>query len=120
MFKILNTGIFPFDVFVGYGISHRQFLDLLLKKKIARDIIDRLEEEQDDEKATADQGYCYNSDGTNFVWTAAQNPAVLAHELLHATFNILETVDITYNDDNQEIFTYMLQHLMQQMLREKN
>lgn len=116
MFKMINAGIFPFEIYVGYGISHKQFLTDLKEQNVSKELIKQLGVEQDDDRSTADQGYCFNNDGTNYVWTAIQSPAILAHELLHATFNVLEDVDIAYNDDNQEVYTYLLQYLMQQIL----
>lgn len=42
----------------------------------------------------------------------------LAHEILHAVFNITEKVGIEYSPEGEEVYTYLMQALMQAALKE--
>lgn len=43
---------------------------------------------------------------------------ILQHELLHAIFEITRTIGIKYNKSTEEVFTYLLQHLTEQILEQ--
>ena len=45
---------------------------------------------------------------------------LLCHELLHATFKILEDVGLKLNSGSEEAYTYLFQHLMDKFLEELN
>jgi uncharacterized protein YjaZ len=69
-------------------------------------------------------GYCipFLEQKKVFVWmeefdkTNVQQFSIMAHELQHVTFRILEHVGFTHSHSSEEIYCYLLQHLIYTVL----
>ena len=49
------------------------------------------------------------------VWLpSAEDKGVVAHELLHATFDLMRWASVPYSEESEEVFTYELQYLITQ------
>ena len=61
-------------------------------------------------------GVTFSDDGGNMViWLDnAEDPGVISHELLHATFFTMLWAGIPFNDTTEESFAYQLQYLTNQ------
>lgn len=71
-------------------------------------------------------GKCIQKDSKNpIIWINSNLPqnelvGTLSHELLHATFFILEIKGVPINYENSEPFTYLLQHFTEKCLDKIN
>lgn len=51
---------------------------------------------------------------SNFTWSA-WDYSVLQHELLHFVFCLMKTVGIRYSSSSEEVYTYLIWHLTNQL-----
>jgi len=66
-------------------------------------------------------GYCYITDADPaLVWVECLGDVpTLVHELMHAVFGILQARTLKYSPESEEAFTYTVQDLLTQVLRQK-
>lgn len=57
---------------------------------------------------------------TPCIWIEYYNSPIIAHELLHLTFKILNRAGINYCKDSEEAFTYYQQYLFDQIIDKYN
>ena len=50
------------------------------------------------------------------VWTRNKKIDVIAHECLHAVFNLMEAKKIKLSNETDEVFCYLLQRLIKEVL----
>lgn len=115
-FKVLDSGTFPFDVLLTIGTTPEEISNKLKKFGICV-----LKEEL---RITNQKGKTWFGENKNGSWMVCwlrkkTNDYIpyLVHELLHATFEIMNRAGIKLSDDSDEVFTYELENLTRQSLK---
>lgn len=113
MFKILNSGVYPFKVYFFVGVEHKHILKTLKKHKIKppKDVAKEFDMPEDVNGRTI-----FMPGGHVTVLLKKLEYPILAHELVHTCVYILNTVNIPIKDDTDEAMAYLMAHLFRQAI----
>lgn len=96
--KILNSGIFPFYVYVSTNL--KDF-------KLPKEELERFDSDYDGLTLRVLNGNVY-------IHLRSKEKHIIVHELFHATEFILEYVGIPHSKKTSECYAHLLEHLTKQ------
>lgn len=113
-FKIIDAGIYPFDILYTYASSKEEI------KKYLKEKYKYVVTESDDESLTfgSNLGRTVRLDNNAFIlWQKQESFYNLAHEIFHLTEMIMELIQTTpLNQDTSEPYAYLHEYLWRQIL----
>jgi len=104
--KRLYEPLFKATYFLCYGWTVKDF-DALLRKEAKG--CEKLGPKKDEEGSTI-----RDDRGVLFVWSIRRDPAVFAHECLHAATFALTDRGIRFSRESDEVFVYTVELLMRE------
>lgn len=119
---IVSVDIYPFDIWFFFGdveISFEKLKEYLTKKELKK--FKNFVSEQD-----GNGGGFYHTESKKSVIQLYNIPknnldiCILNHEILHATFKILDNVGIYYSYSSEEAFTYLFDYLCNKVYEKLN
>jgi len=85
--------------------------------KARLDLIESSLKEQPIEALTKARQYPMDGGGS-VIWIGPEQPlSVLVHELMHATFHLLEVKGVKYCSDSEEVYTYLMESMFKGLTR---
>lgn len=120
-FILVRLDVFDAQVLVAVGANIKEievFVDKQFLSKPGPAFYESLAQITDRSMGRA----VYDSEtGANVVWVRCvpnkpQHVAVLAHELLHVTYFLLDHMGVPINADNDEVVCYTMQHMLEKVL----
>jgi hypothetical protein len=118
---VFSWDLYPYDVMFSVGQTSEEVIKILRKitKKITDADIQELRtiDDKDDKEGKT----IFLSGGQTLIWLSdyknkPEYMGLLAHEVFHATFFLMNHVGIRHADESEEAFTYAAQWLMVQLM----
>ena len=116
----LQSGLFPFRVYVWLGAWDRDAIERWLRREGI--IADKLD---GDDPSDENLGCTYNNGFNSLLWMpseprSAQDIAILTHEAVHCAINAANGLGFKLNDGSDEFYCYTAQWIVSETLTRTN
>jgi hypothetical protein len=113
--KIVNLGLFPFDICVAIGTTEKEVIDFLKSK--CGYILDDDEKDalQFDNSSKVGRTVILKNNAT-VLWVKRPEPGVIAHEAFHVMDFITARMGIKHTDDSDEVWGYGIEYIVRKSL----
>lgn len=113
IFKVIQLGVYPFDVLFTIGTTEDQVMKYLEKKCNYR--LDS--EEKGFLRFTGKSGRTVRFKGNQLLcWSRNPHIPIIAHEIFHVAELVMEKINAPLNEQTSEPYAYLIEHIWREAL----
>lgn len=113
-FKILDAGVYPFDILFTIGSSEEEVVKYLEKK--CNYILDAEERAAINFKGRGGRTVRFKGN-TMLLWVRKDSTPVVAHEVFHVVELIMDIINTPLNENTSEPYAYLTEYLWKHILK---
>lgn len=112
IFKVIDAGIFPFDILFTIGSTEEEIIKYLENKCNYK--LDDQEKKHIDIKGKGGRTVRFKNNSL-LCWTKKKHIPIIAHEVFHVAELVMGITRTPLNDDTSESYAYLIEFLWRQI-----